>query len=142
MRRTKLLGYVLCLAIVVVIAALLIAGTARADNLPKDLPTSHCSTLHHLHGKALWRHWIWHLDRPEYARICATIWGESRWNPQAENSGHFAGLMQWGMGWYQGWKWYWPFRFNPHDPVLSIRMMVYNLRHADKYGGWSNWYPH
>ena len=126
--------------------ALLLAGLfvfcgppqALANDLPK-LPTSKCSLLHNgsQHGKQLWKHWIWHLRRSEYTRICNTFAGESGWDPTAENSAGYAGLPQFGTAWYNG-RWH----FNPHNPVLSIRVMVYMLRHPESTGGWSNWNGH
>jgi hypothetical protein len=125
---------------VIALLFIVLSGPVIAQTrLPSPLPTSRCSNLHNdsLHGKALWKHWIWHLRRSEYTRICNTITGESRWDPTAENSGGYAGLMQWGSAWY-AWRW----SFNPHNPVLSIRIMVYALRHPHETGGWSNWAGH
>jgi len=113
-------------------------ATAKASTLPSPLPDAKCSTLTNgtLHGKALWKHWIWHLRRFEYNRICNTIYGESRWDRYAHN-GTYKGLVQFGSSWYAG-RWH----FDPYNPVLSIRVMVYVLRHPDTLGGWSNWAGH
>jgi soluble lytic murein transglycosylase-like protein len=134
------------LVLAAVAATLLLPSTAQAHTvLPKGLPAvPACSRLQHLEGKAKWRHVIYHLRRSEYRRICATIEGESHWQPSAENSAGYAGLMQFGTNWYAGVQppkgsgWHW----NPHNPVLSIRVMVYVLRHPQRWGGWSNWAGH
>lgn len=127
------------ISIIALLFIVLSGPVSARQRLPSPLPSSSCSSLSNgsLHGRALWRHWVWHLRRAEYGRICATIQGESRWDPAAENSSGYSGLMQWGSAWYAG-RWH----FNPHDPVLSIRVMVYVLRHPHETGGWSNWAGH
>jgi len=114
--------------------------TFASYKYPKDLPVSHCVTLKHLHGIKLWKHYIYDIDPREAGRIYATIYGESRWQPREINSIGAAGLVQFMPGWYHG-VW-WPWRFNPFDPIKSIQFMVYNLRHASRYGGWNNWAGH
>ena len=124
------------LAAALAVAVLTFSAPALAADLPSPLPTSTCSTLHHLTGKALWKHWIWHLRPGEYGRICRTVDGESGWNRWAHN-GTYRGLVQFGAPWYAG-RWH----FDPYNPVLSIRVMVYMLRHPGATGGWSNWQGH
>lgn len=142
-RRTDALYAVFILILIIVALAIWAAGNtvagASGTHLPKPLPTTSCSRLTNgsLHGKALWKHWIWHLRRSEYRRICSAIAAESHWQPSAENSAGYAGLPQFGRSWYAG-RWH----FDPHNAVLSIRVMVYVLRHPKKTGGWSNWSGH
>jgi hypothetical protein len=116
---------------------------AHQRKLEKLLPDCKCSCLHHLKGKKLWRHWIWHLSRDaaEYRRVCATVSGESGWHPDVPNhcGSGARGLFQFMPGWYNG-VW-WPYAFDPTDPVLSIRIFFYFI-HGPHYGGWSNWAGH
>jgi hypothetical protein len=112
-------------------------SSSEATQLPRHLPKATCSRLHHLHGKALWKHYLWHLcneNRAKYVWISSIVQRESGWNPNAKNpTSSAAGLAQFLSIWYDG-KWH----FNPYDPILSLRVMVYVWNHPS-LGGAGNW---
>lgn len=113
------------------------ASRAEATTLPKNLPTSHCSRLNHLTGVKKWKHYLWHIcneNKAKYERICRVVFRESRWNPRAANPSSSArGLPQFLSSWYNG-RWH----FDPHAPILSLRVMVY-VWNRPSLGGSANW---
>jgi hypothetical protein len=112
-------------------------SNAQAQSLPANLPTASCSRLHTLHGEKLWKHYLWHLcneNRAKYVRIAAVVYRESRWNPGAANPSSSArGLAQFLSIWYNG-RWH----FDPLNPILSLRIMVY-VWNRPSLGGEGNW---
>lgn len=130
---------ILFFALVLMLFVLAFTGASKAEaqELPKNLPSSHCSSLNHLSGQKLWKHYLWHLcneNQAKYLRISSVINRESRWNPRAANPDSSArGLAQFLSIWYSG-KWH----FNPCNPILSIRVMVY-VWNRPSLGGEGNW---
>lgn len=129
----------IAVAVVLFIAVLglLFVFDAEAQTLPENLPSASCSRLNHLSGEARWKHYLWHLcngNREKYVRIAAVVQRESRWCATADNpSSSSAGLAQFLSGWYDG-RWH----FNPYNPILSLRVMVY-VWNRPSLGGEGNW---
>lgn len=128
---------VLFVGCVVLIGFLAFSALAHASELPPNLPKVTCSTLNHLKGEKKWRHYLWHLcneKRAKYETICGVVQRESRWNPRADNpSSSAAGLPQFLATWYNG-RWH----FDPYNPILSLRVMVY-VWNRPSLGGPGNW---
>lgn len=127
---------ILFIGAVVVLGFLAITALAHASELPSNLPKTECSTLNHLKGKEKWQHYLWHIcdSKEEYVRISNVVFRESRWNPRAANPSSSArGLPQFLSSWYNG-RWH----FDPHAPILSLRVMVY-VWHRPSLGGSANW---
>lgn len=123
--------------LVLIIGYLALTALAHASELPTNLPKAECATLNHLQGEKKWKHYLWHLcneNRAKYVRVACVVSRESRWNPKAANPSSSArGLAQFLSSWYSG-RWH----FDPFNPILSLRVMVYVWNHPS-LGGPANW---
>jgi len=115
------------------------APYARASTLPHLKPLPRCSLLRQQHGTRYDKHLLYHLaPKGQYARMYATIQGESSWRARAKNrSSTASGYAQFLSFWWAD-RWHW----NPFNGPLNIRVFVYCIEHPRETGGWSNWAGH